>query len=66
MLCGCNLLCRIDPRELDVVLSEVALISARSELYMRFMRRRALVSCGGVYPDTSVQIFSEEAASGCK
>ncbi|XP_076448808.1 conserved oligomeric Golgi complex subunit 4-like [Babylonia areolata] len=33
---------RMDPRHLDVVLSEVALISARAELYSRFMRRRAL------------------------
>ncbi|XP_025115796.1 conserved oligomeric Golgi complex subunit 4-like isoform X2 [Pomacea canaliculata] len=33
---------RLDPRELDVILSEIALISARAELYMRFMRRRAL------------------------
>ncbi|KAL8591236.1 hypothetical protein ACOMHN_017560 [Nucella lapillus] len=33
---------RMDPRQLDVVLSEVALISARAELYTRFMRRRAL------------------------
>lgn len=42
MLIHC-VLCRLDPRELDVILSEIALISARAELYMRFMRRRALV-----------------------
>jgi len=32
---------RLDPRELDVLLSEMVLLSSRSELYLRFMRRRA-------------------------
>ncbi|XP_005110245.2 conserved oligomeric Golgi complex subunit 4 [Aplysia californica] len=32
---------RLDPKELDVLLSEMVLLSSRSELYLRFMRRRA-------------------------
>ena len=34
---------KLDPRDTDMVLSEVAMISSRVELYMRFMRWRALV-----------------------
>ncbi|TMS13312.1 Conserved oligomeric Golgi complex subunit 4 [Larimichthys crocea] len=33
---------RIEPRELDPVLSEVTLMNARAELYLRFLRRRML------------------------
>ncbi|XP_028298987.1 conserved oligomeric Golgi complex subunit 4 [Gouania willdenowi] len=33
---------RIEPRELDPVLSEVTLMNARAELYLRFLRRRIL------------------------
>ncbi|CAG5130857.1 unnamed protein product [Candidula unifasciata] len=32
---------KLDPKELDVLLSEMVLLSSRSELYLRFMRRRA-------------------------
>ncbi|KAM9545047.1 conserved oligomeric Golgi complex subunit 4-like isoform 1-T1 [Salvelinus alpinus] len=33
---------RIEPRELDPVLLEVTLMNARSELYLRFLRRRTM------------------------
>uniref|UniRef100_A0A8D0BBN1 Conserved oligomeric Golgi complex subunit 4 n=1 Tax=Salvator merianae TaxID=96440 RepID=A0A8D0BBN1_SALMN len=33
---------KIEPRELDPLLAEVTLMSARSELYLRFIRRRVL------------------------
>ncbi|XP_037103395.1 conserved oligomeric Golgi complex subunit 4 [Syngnathus acus] len=33
---------RIEPRELDPVLAEVALMNARAELYLRFLRRRIM------------------------
>uniref|UniRef100_A0A8C5FX76 Conserved oligomeric Golgi complex subunit 4 n=1 Tax=Gadus morhua TaxID=8049 RepID=A0A8C5FX76_GADMO len=33
---------RIEPRELDPVLMEVTLMNARSELYLRFLRRRLM------------------------
>ncbi|XP_002735095.1 conserved oligomeric Golgi complex subunit 4-like [Saccoglossus kowalevskii] len=33
---------RLDPRELDVMLAEVTLANARTELYIRFFRRRVL------------------------
>uniref|UniRef100_A0A8C3GBX3 Conserved oligomeric Golgi complex subunit 4 n=1 Tax=Cyclopterus lumpus TaxID=8103 RepID=A0A8C3GBX3_CYCLU len=33
---------RIEPKELDPVLSEVTLMNARAELYLRFLRRRML------------------------
>ncbi|KAH9495947.1 Golgi transport complex subunit 4 [Bulinus truncatus] len=32
---------KLDPKELDILLSEMVLLSSRSELYLRFMRRRA-------------------------
>ncbi|RUS70593.1 hypothetical protein EGW08_021639, partial [Elysia chlorotica] len=32
---------RADPKDLDVLLSEMVLLSSRSELYLRFMRRRS-------------------------
>lgn len=34
---------KLDPKELDLVLSEMTLLNARSELYARFVRRRVLV-----------------------
>lgn len=36
-----KLVCRVD-RELDPVLTEVTLMNARAELYLRFLRRRIL------------------------
>uniref|UniRef100_A0A3Q0R0G1 Conserved oligomeric Golgi complex subunit 4 n=2 Tax=Heroini TaxID=318529 RepID=A0A3Q0R0G1_AMPCI len=33
---------RIEPRELDPVLTEVTLMNARAELYLRFLRRRVM------------------------
>lgn len=36
--------CRLDANELDRVLSEVTLLNTRSELYLRFARRRIIVS----------------------
>ncbi|XP_070191423.1 conserved oligomeric Golgi complex subunit 4-like [Littorina saxatilis] len=48
---------KLDPRELDVVLSEMALMSARAELYSRFMRRRAL-------GDLEMEVPDEEGRRG--
>ena len=33
---------KLDPRDIDVLLSEMVLLSSRSELYLRFMKRRAV------------------------
>ncbi|XP_064466828.1 conserved oligomeric Golgi complex subunit 4-like [Ornithodoros turicata] len=33
---------RLDPRELDVLLAEVAMLNSRAELYIRFIRRRVI------------------------
>ncbi|XP_059139126.1 conserved oligomeric Golgi complex subunit 4-like, partial [Physella acuta] len=33
---------KLDPKELDILLSEMVLLSSRSELYLRFMRRRTV------------------------
>lgn len=35
---------KLDPRTLDVVLTEITLLSSRTELYLRFIRRRVSVS----------------------
>lgn len=35
---------RFDPKVLDVLLSEVVLLNTRTELFLRFFRRRAVVS----------------------
>ena len=35
---------RLDCKELDVLLSELVLLNTRAELYLRFMKKRALVS----------------------
>lgn len=34
---------KLDPKDLDLILSEVTLLNARTELYSRFVRRRILV-----------------------
>ena len=34
---------KLDPKELDLILSEVTLLNARTELYSRFVRRRVTV-----------------------
>jgi len=34
---------KINPKELDLVLSEMTLLNARTELYSRFVRRRVMV-----------------------
>lgn len=35
---------KLDPKELDLILSELTLLNARTELYARFVRRRIVVS----------------------
>ena len=35
---------RLDPKDLDVLLSEIVLLNTRAELYLRFVRRRLVVS----------------------
>lgn len=41
---------KIDPRELDDFLSEVTLINATCELYLRFIRRRLHADCEAAFP----------------
>ena len=38
-----------DPRELDPLLGELTILHARTELYVRFVRRRVMVRIGGVW-----------------
>ncbi|XP_062500897.1 conserved oligomeric Golgi complex subunit 4-like [Corticium candelabrum] len=51
---------RLDPRELDILLSEMTMCTARAELYMRFLRRRlssdldVLAQEGGVSDVTTI------------
>ena len=40
----------LDPRELDPLLGELTILHARTELYVRFVRRRVVVSGGGLVP----------------
>ncbi|GFR59083.1 conserved oligomeric Golgi complex subunit 4 [Elysia marginata] len=47
---------RADPKDLDVLLSEMVLFSSRSELYLRFMRRRSTA-------DTEAAGFEESKLS---
>ncbi len=35
---------RPEPRELDTLLAEISLISSRTELYFKFLKRKAKVS----------------------
>lgn len=39
-----DIVSRLDPKELDVLLAEVTLLNTRAELYLRFVKRRVLVS----------------------
>jgi len=38
------LLCSVDAKDLDVLLAEITILNTRTELYLRFLRRRILVS----------------------
>ena len=40
----CRSLYRIDPRTLDVLLGEIVLMNARTELYFRFLKKQVVVS----------------------
>ncbi|BFZ13048.1 hypothetical protein BsWGS_16086 [Bradybaena similaris] len=46
---------KLDPKELDVLLSEMVLLSSRSELYLRFMRRRATGDIEAAHDDDGKQ-----------
>jgi len=39
-----RLLCSVDAKDLDVLLAEITILNTRTELYLRFLRRRMLVS----------------------
>ncbi|KAK8776333.1 hypothetical protein V5799_030320 [Amblyomma americanum] len=39
---------KLDPRDLDVLLAEVALLNSRAELYLRFIRRRVSTTLNNV------------------
>jgi len=44
----------VDAKDLDVLLAEITILNTRTELYLRFLRRRILVSnafllCFGAY-----------------
>jgi len=40
----CYLLCSVDAKDLDILLAEITILNTRTELYLRFLRRRMLVS----------------------
>ncbi|XP_067651434.1 conserved oligomeric Golgi complex subunit 4-like [Haliotis asinina] len=42
---------KLEPKDLDVLLSEVVLISTRAELYLRFIKRRAMTDLEVAFPD---------------
>ena len=35
---------KLDPKDLDLLLSEITIMHARAELYIKFLRRRIIVS----------------------
>lgn len=35
---------KVEPRDLDLLLSEITIMHARAELYIKFLRRRIVVS----------------------
>ncbi|ESO03274.1 hypothetical protein HELRODRAFT_191984 [Helobdella robusta] len=45
---------RVEPREADVLLAEVAIFSTRTELYMRFLRRRCFNDLEVAFQDEEV------------
>ena len=36
---------KLDPKELDLLLGELTIMHSRSELYVRFIKRRVMVTC---------------------
>uniref|UniRef100_L7M1F2 Conserved oligomeric Golgi complex subunit 4 n=1 Tax=Rhipicephalus pulchellus TaxID=72859 RepID=L7M1F2_RHIPC len=46
---------KLDPRDLDVLLVEVALLNSRAELYLRFIRRRVASDFDVAYQDPTVK-----------
>ncbi|KAL1415207.1 hypothetical protein MTO96_006882 [Rhipicephalus appendiculatus] len=46
---------KLDPRDLDVLLAEVALLNSRAELYLRFIRRRVASDFDVAYQDPTVK-----------
>ncbi|GFO20693.1 conserved oligomeric Golgi complex subunit 4 [Plakobranchus ocellatus] len=52
---------RADPKDLDILLSEMVLLSSRSELYLRFMRRRATgdTEAAGLEPSKQTEQLKE-------
>ncbi|KAL3859523.1 hypothetical protein ACJMK2_009739 [Sinanodonta woodiana] len=42
---------KLDPKDLDVLLSEVVLLNTRTELYLRFLKRRALGDFEAAFQD---------------
>lgn len=55
LLCGSKQAEKIDPRDLDVLLAEVALLNSRAELYIRFIRRRVASDFDVAYQDAVVK-----------
>ena len=47
-------ICRVDPRSLEALLTEVTIISSRTELYIRFIRRRLQSDIDTVYSSPDV------------
>jgi hypothetical protein len=39
---------KLDPKELDLLLGELTIMHSRAELYVRFIRRRVMVSQEGM------------------
>lgn len=44
---------RLDPRDLDTLLTEMIFITSRSETYLKFLRKRAMDDFEVAYPDSS-------------
>uniref|UniRef100_A0A8C4QWS1 Conserved oligomeric Golgi complex subunit 4 n=1 Tax=Eptatretus burgeri TaxID=7764 RepID=A0A8C4QWS1_EPTBU len=58
---------KMEPRKLDSLLAELTLMNARSELYLRFLRRRVTADLEACEPDVRAgeQAKLEQLLSGC-
>ncbi|CAN8000635.1 unnamed protein product [Ixodes pacificus] len=55
LLCSSKQADKLDPRDLDVLLAEVALLNSRAELYIRFIGRRVASDFEVAYQEPAVQ-----------
>ncbi|EEC15837.1 conserved oligomeric golgi complex subunit, putative [Ixodes scapularis] len=61
LLCSSKQADKLDPRDLDVLLAEVALLNSRAELYIRFIGRRVASDFEVAYQEPAVRAGKHQA-----